>query len=113
MHLDTNERSGADKWFGGVLDACRDGNLGEDDYNFIHGYPTKKPIRFWYHRRKDASFQHDETACTYVPYFIRNHWDAYPATEKYECCDCCGSFERFELLFGAALTGLLCKMSKM
>ena len=52
MHLDTNERSGADKGFGGVLEACREGNLGEDDYNFIHGYPTRAPIRFWYHRRK-------------------------------------------------------------
>ena len=46
MHLDTNARSGADKWFLGVLDACRSGAPGEDDYNFLHGYPAKKPIRF-------------------------------------------------------------------
>ena len=45
LHLDTNERSGADTWFGGVLDACKSGALTEVEYNFLHGYPTKECIR--------------------------------------------------------------------
>ena len=85
LHLDTNERSGADKWFGGILDACRSGTLGEDNYNFLHGYPTKEHILFWYHRREDQSFVHDTNGCARKPFHIREHWDAYPSDQKYEC----------------------------
>ena len=31
MHLDRNERSGADTWFSNFLNACREGRLSEDD----------------------------------------------------------------------------------
>ena len=41
LHLDANELSGARAWFGGVLDARRNGALGEDDCDFLHGYPTR------------------------------------------------------------------------
>ena len=29
-----------DTWYSGVVDECRAGDLREDTYNFIHGYPT-------------------------------------------------------------------------
>ena len=48
LELTTNIRSGADVWFSHVLEACRAGALEEDDYNFLHGYPTTTPITFWY-----------------------------------------------------------------
>ena len=43
---------------------------------------------FWYHRRDDRSFSHDMSGCVHQPYYIREHWDAYPSSEKYECYDC-------------------------
>ena len=88
LHLDTNERSGADKWFGSVLYACRDGALTEEDYNFLHGYPTRERIRFWYHRRTDANFAHHSNGCAYKPYHVRDHWEKYPEDERFECQDC-------------------------
>ena len=48
LHLDVNIRSGADKWFSEVLNQCRAGCLTMDNYNFLHGYPTKKRIEYWY-----------------------------------------------------------------
>ena len=88
MLLDTNERSGADEWFGGVLNACREGKLEEDDYNFLHGYPTKSRVKFWYHRRSDQSFEHDDSLCMYQPYDIRTMWGREPADGRPECVDC-------------------------
>jgi len=29
-----------DAWYSSVVDECRDGNLQEDTFNFLHGYPT-------------------------------------------------------------------------
>ena len=46
LHLSRNERSGADEWFSHVLNLCRAGNLAEDDYNFLHGYPTEARVNF-------------------------------------------------------------------
>ena len=88
MHLDTNESSGADEWFGGVLDACRDGAFAEDDYNFLHGYPTRCRVQFWYHRRKEKSFVHDDVSCVYEAYDIRSTWERPPVGGKPECADC-------------------------
>ena len=51
-HLNQNIRSGMDQWFSAVLNHCRLGDLQEDDYNFLHGYPTKAKISFWYEHRK-------------------------------------------------------------
>ena len=30
-----------DKWYSGVIDQCRVGAMADDNYNFLHGYPTK------------------------------------------------------------------------
>ena len=59
LELTTNIRSGADVWFSNVLEACRAGALEEDDYNFLHGYPTTTPITFWY-EHKDDTWEHGE-----------------------------------------------------
>ena len=59
LHLATNIRSGADAWFSKFLDACRKGELDEDDYNFLHGLPTTKQIQHWYHRRNDSTWVHE------------------------------------------------------
>jgi hypothetical protein len=98
LHLDVNERSGADKWFSDILNACREGALGEDDYNFLHGYPTApikdkdKPdintITFWYHRRHINAGKPDEPHCHYTPYHIHKYWDCYPREENFECEEC-------------------------
>ena len=90
LHLDVNERSGADTWFSNVLDACRQGQLSEDDYNFLHGYPTEGRIEFWYHRRHVNRGAHEEPRCYYVPYHIHQYWDRYPSEKMphFECLHC-------------------------
>ena len=32
-----------DAWFNALLNQCRDGSLGADSYNFLHGFPTRGP----------------------------------------------------------------------
>ena len=86
MHLDVNERSGQDVWFSEILDHCREGALTEDDYNFLHGYPTKKPVEFWYHLRGVNEGRHSLPLCQYTPYSIQNHWQQWP--EHLECKHC-------------------------
>ena len=68
MHLDVNERSGQDVCFSEILDHCREGALTEDDYNFLHGYPAKKPVEFWYHQRAVNGGHHTLPFCKYEPY---------------------------------------------
>ena len=85
LHLDVNERSGQDTWFSDILDRCRAGALTEDDYNFLHGYPTRKPVEFWYHQRAVNKGQHTLPLCTYEPYCIHQHWQEYPG--MFECRD--------------------------
>ena len=65
LHLSTNIRSGGDKWFSDVLNACRLGNLQEDDFNFLHGLPTTARMCFWYEHKDDPSWQqtHHEQWC--------------------------------------------------
>jgi len=41
--LTINHRSGSDVWYSSVIEQCRIGDLEEDDYNFLHGYPTLCP----------------------------------------------------------------------
>ena len=62
--LSRNIRSGADEWLSAVLDECRVGALSEDNYNFLHGFPTATPIQFWYHRRKEKTDWHRSVTCT-------------------------------------------------
>ena len=90
LHLDSNERSGADKWFAKVLVTCREGNMSEDDYNFLHGYPTAASIDSWYHRNDDPQWTHDSQACQYNPYCIRQHWQHWSPerARNFECLDC-------------------------
>ena len=40
LHLNVNKRSGNDAWFSKLLDDCREGQMTEDDFNFLHGFPT-------------------------------------------------------------------------
>ena len=86
LHLDVNERSGADTWFSRVLNACREGCLEEEDYNFLHGYPTKNSPDTWYHRRHVNAGRHVEPRCRYEAYNIHGYWDQWP--EQFECKHC-------------------------
>ena len=40
FELPVNMRSGADAWFSALINECRQGDLTERMYNFLHGYPT-------------------------------------------------------------------------
>ena len=42
-HFSTSLRC-SDSWFTAVLDECRQGRLSEDNFFFLHGYPTKGPL---------------------------------------------------------------------
>ena len=86
LHLSRNERSGADAWFAQVLNTCREGNLSEDDYNFLHGFPTEAGICFWYAQRKNELWSHDEQHCHYRPYPILTQWNARQANNECEHC---------------------------
>ena len=91
LHLTRNERSGQDKWFSNFLNACREGTLKEDDYNYIHGYPTKGKIDFWYEQRNTQGWIHDDENCSGTPYSILDHWNIYPTStrnKKIECKFC-------------------------
>ena len=57
-----------------MLNSCRDGDLQEDDFNFLHGYPTEGAIKFWYEHREDSNWTHDEKMCSYTKYRILDHW---------------------------------------
>ena len=64
--------------------------LSEDDYNFIHGYPTHSRIIFWYEKRDNIHWIHDEQKCTGTPYSIFEHWQEYLTSSKkeFECVHC-------------------------
>ena len=40
LHLNQNKRSGKDVWFSNLLNDCREGKMTDDDYSFLHGFPT-------------------------------------------------------------------------
>ena len=40
LHLNVNKRSGKDAWFSRLLDDCREGCMTNEDFNFLHGFPT-------------------------------------------------------------------------
>ena len=63
LELSQNIRSGEDVWFSNVLDECRIGNLSDANYNFLHGLPTREPINFWYHRRREDNGWHETETC--------------------------------------------------
>ena len=51
LELSTNIRSGEDAWWNEVLEQCRRGELSEDNYDWIHGFPARTsicnaPLRF-------------------------------------------------------------------
>ena len=62
--LNTNIRSGEDKWWSALLDECRQGSLSEANYNFLHGLPTTEPITFWYEFKDAAQQPHELHACS-------------------------------------------------
>jgi len=90
VELAVNKRSGEDIWFSDVLDECRAGDLSEDNYNFLHGYPTSVgSIRFWYHRRKESPPWH--CTCEQKSYQMdfANFGTAVASTAgAFECQDC-------------------------
>ena len=91
MELTVNIRSGEDVWYSKLLDACRSGTLQEDDYNFLHGYPTAAPITFWYHR-KGENWVHAEwcqNAGNKKPFFLdESGIEERVLEKKLECQDC-------------------------
>ena len=64
LELTTNIRSGEDQWFAEVLDQCRRGNLSIDNYNFLHGLPTRAPITFWYALKDSPGDPHAQQPCS-------------------------------------------------
>ena len=40
MDLQVNHRSGGDTWFSDFLDSCREGDMDDEDWRFLHGLPT-------------------------------------------------------------------------
>ena len=58
IDLTVNVRSGADKWFSDLLASCRLGEMCEDDYNFLHGFPTTTAITFWWAKAQDKEWKH-------------------------------------------------------
>ena len=40
LDFQVNQRSGGDAWFADVLSSCREGNMNDEDYRFLHGLPT-------------------------------------------------------------------------
>ena len=87
LHLTRNERSGADQWFSRFLYACREGDLSENGYNILHGYPTEAKIDFWYAHRDNAQWSHDDQGCQYEKYDILLCWDHWDKNVK-ECEHC-------------------------
>ena len=73
IHLDVNERSGSDVWYSQVLNECREGQLTEDNYNFLHGYETSARITTWYAHRCHNGGAHAQPLCNYTPYCIHDH----------------------------------------
>ena len=88
LHLDTNERSGADTWFAEVLIECREGALSEANYNFLHGYPITAEITYWHHLRDTPEGQAQASLCQSQPYDVRAHWAEWPESQNFECRHC-------------------------
>ena len=58
LQLSTNIRSGEDEWWNAVLEQCRQGELTQDNYDWMHGFAASTSIvnstlKFWYAYRKD------------------------------------------------------------
>ena len=64
LELNTNIRSGDDEWYSEVLDQCRQGQLSEANYNFLHGLPTREKITFWYEYKDERVKPHDLNPCS-------------------------------------------------
>ena len=62
--LSQNIRSGEDEWFSEVLEQCRQGELSQANYNFLHGVQEHAPVNFCFHRRKDGRRWHKNQACS-------------------------------------------------
>ena len=58
MELSKNIRSGHDLWWNDVLEECRVGRLSEQNFCYLHGFPTRAiwnaPIKFRYACRHQA-----------------------------------------------------------
>ena len=56
--LSENIRSGEDRWWSQVLDQARLGRLSDENYNWLHGFPStcirQAGLQFWYHHRHAA-----------------------------------------------------------
>ena len=54
LNFEVNQRSGGDVWFADLLTSCREGNMNDDDYRFLHGLPTLH-CGSWLSRRNHSS----------------------------------------------------------
>ena len=94
LELTTNIRSGGDHWYSDFLDACRKGELQENDYNFLHGYPTNAQITFWHHRTHQHDWVHPDWCAmrgNNVPFTLHAGMKDAPTDEAdraLECWDC-------------------------
>ena len=64
LELTQNIRSGADVWYSQLLDECRRGELKIENYNFLHGFPARAKVEFWYHRRTEPDTWHLQKVCS-------------------------------------------------
>ena len=40
LDFQVNQRSAGDAWFADVLTSCREGNMNDEEYRYLHGLPT-------------------------------------------------------------------------
>ena len=94
LELTTNIRSGGDLWYSDFLDACRRGELQENDYNFLHGYPTNASITFWYDQTHKQDWEHPAWCAlrgNSVPFYLQAGMKDSPtdaAGQALECSTC-------------------------
>ena len=57
--LSQNIRSGEDRWGNEVLEQARQGDLSDENYNWLHGFPStcirQAGLQFWYHHSDETT----------------------------------------------------------
>ena len=96
LELTTNIRSGGDLWYSDFLDACRRGELQENDYNFLHGYPTKARITFWYDQTHKQDWEHPAWCAlrgNSVPFYLHAGMKDSPTDAAGQALECSACFQ--------------------
>ena len=94
LNFEVNQRSGSDAWFADLLTSCREGNMDDEDYRFLHGLPTLH-CGSWLSRKDQSScgqrscalFQEKTKKMRSKP---AAEWFAeiLASKNKYECTQC-------------------------